>query len=641
MFFLNLSVTEFLALFGALGGLITALYMFDRSKRRRVVSTLQFWSQGGASQQNPSRKRMQDPWSLILQLIGLLLLLLAIAQMQWGKRTVHGRDHVILLDASAWSEAPVLGSKISVLEEERRQTRAYLSSLNGVDRAMLVVLDGQATPVVRFTREYQKIESTLEGIRPGLAATNLNDGVTFASEALKWFGGEAGEIVYIGPQMLTGDLAKAVTPHLRVIPVPADRNNLGIEQFTVQQIEGEANSWRSIVKVKNYGTKPSTSQLSLHYGNMSFRPRLLNVGAGSDITVTFVFTTKSEATLEAALNQGGTLTSDDKAGIVLPQTRLPKLFLYSDRPEILRPLVTGNQFESTIYPTARFTPRPDADLLLLDRFAPSNQPERPALWIDPPKDGSPLVIQKNIKNSELRWSAASSMDSALHAKTLHVSDINVLQVQPSSDEVIASIPEGPAIVTRNAGNHKPRLAIVGFDPAQGQLRFEVATPLLFAHIIRWLSPQAFREVTISAEKIGVLSVPLDAEERHHAISVTDDRGTSVPFSRDENSVRIFADHFSRIHIASSIQERVISVQLPIIAETFWKTPSEMQLGQRAKSPILPAATNLWKWLAVLGGLCGLLEWFLYGRMGAKNRWNMNRIRVTHSSSKQARAVTTK
>ena len=103
MFFLNLTAGEFFALFGVLGGLITALYLLDRSKRKKVVSTLRFWTQARSAEEQQSRRRMRDPWSLLLQIAALLLLLLAIAQLQWGSRERRGRDHVLLLDTSAWS----------------------------------------------------------------------------------------------------------------------------------------------------------------------------------------------------------------------------------------------------------------------------------------------------------------------------------------------------------------------------------------------------------------------------------------------------------------------------------------------------------------------------------------------------------
>src|SRR3954468_23519889 len=98
MFFLNLTAGEFLVLFSALSGLIAALYLLDRARRKKIVSTLRFWTPALGIEERQSRKRMHEPWSLVLQLVSLLLLLLSIGELHWGTRERSGRDHVLLLD---------------------------------------------------------------------------------------------------------------------------------------------------------------------------------------------------------------------------------------------------------------------------------------------------------------------------------------------------------------------------------------------------------------------------------------------------------------------------------------------------------------------------------------------------------------
>ena len=48
------------------------------------------------------RRRIQQPWSLLLEIISLILLLLAIAGPRLGMIDSAGRDHVLILDTSAW-----------------------------------------------------------------------------------------------------------------------------------------------------------------------------------------------------------------------------------------------------------------------------------------------------------------------------------------------------------------------------------------------------------------------------------------------------------------------------------------------------------------------------------------------------------
>ena len=62
---------------------MVALYLLDRSRRRQVVSTLRFWI-GRAAAGGHARRQIQQPLSLILQLVSMALLLLAIAQLRFG-----------------------------------------------------------------------------------------------------------------------------------------------------------------------------------------------------------------------------------------------------------------------------------------------------------------------------------------------------------------------------------------------------------------------------------------------------------------------------------------------------------------------------------------------------------------------------
>ena len=161
MFFLNLTAGEFFTLLGAVGSLIAALYLLDKSKRKKVVSTLRFWTPASSAEELQSRRRMREPWSLILQLLGLLLLLLAIAQLQWGGKRWRGRDHVLLLDTSSWSAASVKGGKL--LDAEKSLALDYMSRLPGADRVMLVRVDALATPITPFTSNRKQLSSAING----------------------------------------------------------------------------------------------------------------------------------------------------------------------------------------------------------------------------------------------------------------------------------------------------------------------------------------------------------------------------------------------------------------------------------------------------------------------------------------------
>src|SRR5215471_7581088 len=105
MYLLNLSLFQFLAVFGSISAISVALYLLDRSRRKVVVSTLRFWVSAEQPSAAARRRRIQQPWSLLLQLVSMGLLLLAIAQLKLGTPASAGHDHVIVLDTSSWMAA--------------------------------------------------------------------------------------------------------------------------------------------------------------------------------------------------------------------------------------------------------------------------------------------------------------------------------------------------------------------------------------------------------------------------------------------------------------------------------------------------------------------------------------------------------
>src|SRR6266852_6882219 len=105
MYFLNLSFLQFVTVFGSISAISVALYLLDRSRRKLVVSTLRFWVAAEHPAVAARRRRVQQPWSLLLQLLSMALLLLAIAQLRLGTPAQAGRDHVIIIETSAWMSA--------------------------------------------------------------------------------------------------------------------------------------------------------------------------------------------------------------------------------------------------------------------------------------------------------------------------------------------------------------------------------------------------------------------------------------------------------------------------------------------------------------------------------------------------------
>jgi hypothetical protein len=621
MFFLNLTAGEFFGLLAALGGIVTALYLLDRTKRKKIVSTLRFWTPALRAEEQQRRKRMREPWSLLLQLLSLVLLLLAIAQTEWGPRERRGRSDVILMDTSSWTAER--SGQGSLLDREKQVVRQYLGRLPARDRVMLVRADGLSTPLTPFTSDRTVVLNAMNAAAPGYSALNMGQALALAREARSWSGGYEGEVVYVGPELVGEEGSnRQAMPNLRVLAVPANRENCGIKRLGVRRSDGDPDSWEAAVTLKNYGFSRKTVRLRMQFANTSFASRTFVLAPRQEIGAEYKFTTKAAGELTAQLEPGDLLAADDRVSLELPGHGQLRVAVFTNRPDLLRPLMEANHRLSVKYfHPSEYVPHPNADVMILDEISPATKPEIASLWIMPDADASPLPVQATVSNALLKsWHAESELASGLHEKEIQLATSEVFQTF-EGDLPIASVAEGPVVVARSGSGGRPRLAEIGFDPLNGDLRFEVTTPLLFANLLQWLAPDSFREIDVLADRVGAATVALDPQEAAAHIRVTDRQGFAVPFSVRAQTLQLFTPRPSIVRVVSENRERVLSLTLPDIAEIEWRPPQTARSGLPPRT-VSAGAVDLWKWFAVLGTICLVLEWMLFGRerLRVLRRW---------------------
>lgn len=611
MFFLNLSAAEFLTLLGTLGGLVTALYLFDRTKRKRVVSTLRFWTSVGAAEDQPRRKKVNQPWSLVLQLLSLLCLLLAIAQLNWGTREFRSRDHVLLIDTSAWSGAADAGGKM--IDREREAAQSYLSALRPDDRVLLVGSDALSTPVAAFTSDRAKLHSALGGLKEGFSALNLAGALAYARQAQDSSGGRPGEIVYIGPGRVEVETAPAsLPPNLRTIRITSNVENCGIRSITVRRSEDDSSSWQATVTVRNDGTAARNLQLHTQYAGTKFASRNYVLKAGAEIEARYDFVTNTAGLLRAEIYPHDALPVDDIASLQLPNNGVLKVAAYTRRKDLLKPLLAADHRLNVEYSDpAQYVSEPKADAVIVDGFSPRNIPSRPTLLIDPPKQNAPVPVKAVVNGATVtQWKSGLDLGAGLHTKEDHLPSAEVFQ-PASGDLTFASVASGPTIVLRPRSSSGAKLAVIGFDPLHPELRFTLTTPLVFANLLSWLSPESFRTLEFTARRVGAASVPLSEGESRNELQVTNAKGLAIPFTLAENTVQLFTREPDVIRIVSDDRERVLSLTLPDVAHDRWD-PAKVANGVPSAATYLPTSTDLWKFLACLGGLGLIAEWYLFG-----------------------------
>ena len=324
MYLLNLSFLQFLAVFGSISVFAVALYLLDRSRRRQVVSTLRFWIAAEQPAAAAHRRHIQQPWSLVLQLLSMALLVLAIAQLRWGAPIQAGRDHVLVLDTSAWMAAR--SGNRTLMDLARDRARRYVRAVPARDRVMLVRADALATPATAFEPDHRKIEAAIQASHPGATALNLDQALAFALHIQLQAGGRAGEIAFVGTTRIAEReaAAPALPRNMRVLLVPDPIENCGLRKIGMRRSAADAGLWEIYVSARNYGTEPRNVTLAMDFGPGGANGRVaagsqhLLLPPGAEKEASFEYRTAAAGILGVTLLPHDAFPADDRAELELP-----------------------------------------------------------------------------------------------------------------------------------------------------------------------------------------------------------------------------------------------------------------------------------------------------------------------------------
>lgn len=610
MHFANLALGQFIALFGAVSALSVILYLLDRSRRKLVVSTLRFWTAAEQPTEVVRRKHIQQPFSLLLQLLSMLLLLLAIAQLRWGPESAQPRRHIVILETSAWMNARV-NARQTLMDRARERARAYVRALPSSDMVMLVRADALSTPATPFESNRRRLEAAIAESQPSATSLNLEQALEFARKTQE-NARLRGEVVFIGAGRVAESDASTATGlrNFRVLPVTDSIENCGIRKIGLKRSVSDPEVWDIYVSARNYGTRPKQVTLALGVAGMPAGSERLTLPPASEKEATFTYRTRAACVLQARLTPADAFPDDDRASVQVPALGILPVTVYSNEPDLLRPFLAANPQVNAVFRSTGQYVRGDKGLVILDRFRPADRPDSDAIWIDPPTDLPPVPIQSRVKDPQaIRWSSDNELGAGLHTRDVHLESTSVFSAAPG-DIKVAEIDAGPIILARPGAR---KTVAFGFHPALSAMRYELATPLLFANILRWIAPNTFRTTEVTAQPVGTVNVALDSDVAPNNLKVVREDGTPIPFTLEGRSLHFFSGTPGIARVIIGQRESIYSLTLPEIGDARWQAPTEARHGLPSFRENLQSARDTWQILAILGGAGLLVEWLLYGR----------------------------
>jgi hypothetical protein len=613
MSLLNLTAGQFLALLVPVCAAVIGLYLYDRSRLRRTVSTLRFYRQAARSPAFARRRRIRQPWSLLLQLASLASLICAVGELQLHRWAAQSRDHVLMIESSSWMGAGDRPAGVSLMQEARQQALSIVHALPRADRLMIMRVDRLATAVTPFTGNRVELEAAVRNTQAGSTALDLEGALELARSIRDRSQSMPGEMVFVGSGRVMSDglsaPAAARASNFRAILVGRGAENVGIRKLAARRASDDPSTWEIGVNACNYGSDQRHVELHLNFGSQTVSSRILVMGPQSTTEASFRLTSFAGGMVEAVLTGSDDYPGDDRASIRLPRLQPLRIQVFTTRRRIWEPLMSAKSFLDPVFAEPSQYPAADAHagLLILDGFTPPSPPAADSIAIA--ADAGRRGTGSAPKLIPVRWQDSHPIAAGVHDQDVLVAEGAALTIR-DGEEAIGFSSAGPVLAVSQRGRFRD--IRFGFHPMDAAIRNQPAIPLIFANIVHWLAPDLFQITEISALSPGLVEQEVGKKVHRSQVKVLSARGEPLPFTLTEGRLRFYVGQPASVRVTLPGRELHYVLNLPEVGDTQWIPPDGAHKGAAAP-PVAPVKHDLWPWLVLLSGLGLLLEWTLYGR----------------------------
>jgi Ca-activated chloride channel homolog len=615
MNWLALSPLEVAIVWSALAAAALWLYLHHRRPQHRRVSTLRFWASVQPISQ-PRRRKLREPWAFLAQILFLLLLILALANLRWGPAFV-GRNVAIVLDTSVWSEAHP-ADEPPWIDRERSEALRLLDSLPGGDRVLLLRADPDAPPILALTTDREALRRAILNVQPSSVTADIPRALTVGRAALGQ--GRRGLLVYIGPGLVDSEQARRLD-EFRSEVESADANsgqpqflvrlvgdwtalkNRGITRLSLRRDAAQPDRWHLLTQLKNYSKDKTDLTLSLSVGGEPLGQRKISLGPGALANAEEEFTWDKGGLLQAEISPADDLDADNRARVNLPTFRTVRVAVFtsgvSPTPFVtdLLTVLSSNPYVQTQLVPPGASASIFTDVAIHQGANVPAQPDYNSVWFIP---GTATAGSRPVRVTG--WNSQHPVTRWVRTRDISVRNPAPLKLQ-AGDTVLAYAdgdPPSPLILAREVNGH--RVLILGFDSHDSNLPLESAFPLLMAGSIEWMT-HSVDEVADSLPA-GELDLPGPASK------IISPSGAEVPFARKGVDLHFLALETGVYRAITPSGEKPVPVNLPALPAQRMELTSAERAAPESE-PLPPAAWNLWRWLVLLAIAALWMEWKLY------------------------------
>lgn len=527
------------------GAMVLAIgaYIIKMRRRRFEVPFSRLW------QRVLDQRDANALWKQLRRLMSLLLILAIIAIMLFaaldptlGVVDRKARSVVILFDASASMKAmdgDDKGEK-SRLDAAKDRAKHLIDGMGGGDVAMVMKVDGQATPLSRFGNDAPMLDKIIAGITASDTPADLTRALGAAADALRdrpnplivlvsdgAFPEQQLSLVRFtaqqplappappasgsaGQAWNTKNLAAVDLSNIdvRYLPVGRRSDNVGIIAFNVRRYIANKAAYEVYIEVQNFGQEPAHRQLTLYNGDTAVDVRRIDLAPGQRVHQVYAklpasADDKLRASLRPVDGPGGSdpFALDDQAFALLPAKKKQKVLVVGSPNLFLEGalLVYENiDLIGRISPEeygARPQAAEGADVVVFDDTTPEVLPPPPTslLYFHPSGKASPIAV----RGEAIRPHVTEIDEGHPVMRWLTLADVYMDKSEAFAPEAargestLAFSVTDSLIAAKRDGKRK--ILAIGFSlPAQGRdsatdLPMRVAFPMMLVNALDWFA----------------------------------------------------------------------------------------------------------------------------------------------------------
>jgi hypothetical protein len=464
----------------AAGALAVRLFLVKLRPPRMFIPSLLLWRRVlDDAREQTLWERIRRAVSLVVTV--LIALALALAAVRPGRSTGSGQAAgagrlLIVLDSSLSMEAAA-GRGQTRWTRAVGEARRLFASSSGAELALATTADGL---VEGPTADLALLESALDRVKPG------------GGDAAAWprlAGASAVHFVTDGAAARTVDAA--VTVH--TVFEPAD--NVGITALEVRPSLTPGSAGDAYLEIGNYAAAGQKVRLRVTRGDVGALDREFDMGPSEVMRQVIPVPQGGDAALRVRVEAPkNALEADDTAFAWVARSRPVTIAVVGDRIDWLREAFARDPGVRALFvaPANWASEAARTDLVIFDRWAPSEMPATPALLFAPPAN-TPWLAGGDAPGTDERrprWEVPGShpVVQGVDPFTLSIEHARTY-TRPSLIPVAQTTKGTPLVyVDESSGS---RVVVVTFGIQESNLTSAPGFPVLLGNAVEWLARPSF------------------------------------------------------------------------------------------------------------------------------------------------------